>query len=144
MFSDPPPLPPPQVFVLQDTELMKLVFSRPPAEVKPHLAAFRYAVQDAVPAPVSLQLYDTSYHGGGDGRIDFSSAAACFQIESMGDIYTAAEAEALLDSSVNARLEALFKQYHVQGIEVSGGRYDWCGSSVDLALSIYLGLSPHY
>ncbi|XP_043197440.1 cadherin-23-like [Amphibalanus amphitrite] len=106
-----------RVFVLQDTELMKLVFSRPPAEVKPQLASFRDAVQSAVPAPVSLHLYDTSYHGTSDGRIDFSSTAACFQIESAGDIYTAAEAKALLDETVNARLEALFKQYHVQGIE---------------------------
>ena len=97
---------------------MKLVFNSPPAEVKPHLAAFREAVQAAVPAPVALHLYDTSYHGSSDGRIDFSSTSACFQIESAGDIYTAAEAKALLDDSVNARLEALFKQYHVQGIEV--------------------------
>ena len=102
---------------------MRLVFSRPPAEVKPRLAAFREAVQRAVPAPVALHLYDTSYLGRPEGRLDFGSTAACFQIEAAGDIYTAAEAEALLDRSVNARLAALFEQYHVQGIEVRWGAH---------------------
>jgi len=116
--------------------------------VKRRLTEFGRAVEEAVPAAVALNLYDTRYYRLADGRTDFTSTGACFQVVAGGDIYTGDEAAALLNPSVNPHLSRLFTEYGVQSIEPcvaagagGGSEYslsavEWCVLAVAAAILV--------
>ena len=60
-----------QVFVLQDTELMKFVFNRDPTTVQRKLPEFKSTLENAFAQPLKFNIYDTEFYSKVDGSLDF-------------------------------------------------------------------------
>ena len=61
-----------QVYVLQDTELMKFVFDLDPTSTQKRLPDFKAALETALrPQPLRFNLYDTEFYSQVDGSLDF-------------------------------------------------------------------------
>ena len=61
-----------QVYVLQDTELMKFVFDQDPTSTQKRLPDFKAALETALrPQPLRFNLYDTEFYSQVDGSLDF-------------------------------------------------------------------------
>ena len=60
-----------QVYVLQDTELMKFVFNRDPTTVQRKLPEFKSQLEGAFAQPYKFNIYDTEFYSKVDGSLDF-------------------------------------------------------------------------
>ena len=60
-----------QVYVLQDTELMKFVFDRDPSSVQRRLPDFKEDISKIFPQPLKFHIYDTEFYSKVDGSLDF-------------------------------------------------------------------------
>ncbi len=60
-----------QIFVLQDTDLMKFVFDEDPVKVSQRLGQFKQEVEAALALPLTLNIYDTEFYSQFDGSLDF-------------------------------------------------------------------------
>ncbi len=65
------PFPPCQIYVLQDTELMKFVFDRDPATVQAKIPELKSSLAELFPSPLQFRLYETEFYSKVDGSLDF-------------------------------------------------------------------------
>lgn len=63
-----------QIYIVRDRDLLKFIFSKPPAEVRKTLSEFESAVQESLNNPnVAVHIYDTQFYAKNDNSLDFSS-----------------------------------------------------------------------
>ncbi|XP_068081067.1 cadherin-87A [Anabrus simplex] len=105
-----------KIFVLRDRDLLKFVFSKPPADVRRALPDFRQEVERALLLPVSLNVYDTQFYAKEDGSLDFSSTSSCFQLVGQ-ESYDLKDMESLMLDENNADLDQVYGKYGVQSIQ---------------------------
>ena len=60
-----------QIFVLQDTELLRFVFNRDPTTVQKKLPEFTRDLEGAFAQPLRFNIYDTEFYSKVDGSLDF-------------------------------------------------------------------------
>ena len=70
-----------QIYVLQDTELMKFVFDRDPASVERRIPEFRDEIENEIFAqPLKLNIYETEFYSKVDGSLDFGRTRYVWEI----------------------------------------------------------------
>lgn len=63
-----------QIYIVRDRDLLKFVFSKPPAEVRKSLAEFENDIQKVMNMPdIAIHVYDTQFYAKHDNSLDFSS-----------------------------------------------------------------------
>lgn len=105
-----------RIFLLRDRDMLKFVFSKPPAEVRKNLENFEKAVQQALALPISVNVYDTQFYSKDDNSLDFSSTSSCFQMVGK-EVYDLHEMKILLTDLQNEELKKVYKMYHVDKVQ---------------------------
>lgn len=103
--------------VLQDSDLLKFVFYKQPQEVRKALPQFEKDLNFALASSISANIYDTQYSTREDGSLDFESASSCFQLLEDGLVVNPDKVMSMLDMSASQKVEALYKNYSIIGIE---------------------------
>ena len=110
-----------QVYVLQDTELMRFVFDRDPTSVQKALPEFKLALEDTAKTILAQNLkfniYETEFYSKVDGSIDFGKTSSCFQImedENVVDLKTSE----MIFAENDIELKKVFDEFNVE-VEVS-------------------------
>ena len=110
-----------QVYVLQDTELMKFVFDRDPTSVQKTLPEFKNALEttklDNTAQPLKFNIYETEFYSKVDGSIDFGKTSSCFQIMKGEKVVDLKTSETIFADN-DTELKKLFDQFNVQ-VEVN-------------------------
>ena len=70
-----------QIFVLQDTDLMKFVFDKNPVNVAKQMRQFKSEIESAFAQPLTLNVYDNEFYSKVDGSLDFGRTSSCFQVK---------------------------------------------------------------
>ena len=107
-----------QVFVLQDTELMKFVFDRDPTNVQRNLPYFKTDLEDAFAQPLKFNIYDTEFYSKVDGSLDFGRTSSCFQIMADDQVVDLKTSESIFDNNEDD-LKELFTKYNIVHVEVN-------------------------
>ena len=105
-----------RIFLLRDRDMLKFVFSKPPAEVRKKLEKFEQAVQQALALPISVNVYDTQFYSKDDNSLDFSSTSSCFQMVGK-EVYDLNEMKSLLTDPKNEDLKKVYSMYHVERVQ---------------------------
>ncbi|XP_043475497.1 cadherin-23 [Leptopilina heterotoma] len=105
-----------RIFLLRDRDMLKFVFSKPPAEVSKTLENFEKAVQQALSLPISVNVYDTQFYSKDDNSLDFSSTSSCFQMVGK-EVYDLREMKTLLTDPNNEELKKVYRTYHVDKVQ---------------------------
>lgn len=105
-----------RIFLLRDRDMLKFVFSKPPAEVRKKLEDFEKAVQQALALPITVNVYDTQFYAKEDNSLDFSSTSSCFQMVGR-ETYDLEEMKALLRDTTNEELNKVYENYHVEKVQ---------------------------
>lgn len=104
-----------RIFLLRDRDMLKFVFSKPPAEVRKKLENFEKAVQQALSLPISVNVYDTQFYSKDDNSLDFSSTSSCFQMVGK-EVYDLREMKTLLTDPNNEELKKVYRNYNVEKV----------------------------
>ncbi|XP_057327404.1 cadherin-23 isoform X2 [Microplitis mediator] len=105
-----------RIFLLRDRDMLKFVFSKPPAEVRKTLEDFEKAVQQALSLPITVNVYDTQFYSKDDNSLDFSSTSSCFQMVGR-EAYDLEEMKALLRDPKNDELKKVYEKFHVERVQ---------------------------
>ncbi|XP_051155276.1 cadherin-23-like isoform X2 [Leptopilina boulardi] len=105
-----------RIFLLRDRDMLKFVFSKPPAEVSKTLENFEKAVQQALSLPITVNVYDTQFYAKDDNSLDFSSTSSCFQMVGK-EVYDLHEMKTLLTDENNEELKKVYRTYHVDKVQ---------------------------
>lgn len=106
-----------QVYVLQDTELMRFVFDRDPNFVSQRIDAFQEDLGTLFPQPLKFHLYENEFYSKVDGSIDFGRTSSCFQLMKEDDVIDLKSTESMLDFTTNPDLKDVFDRHNVVGVE---------------------------
>ncbi|KAG1683801.1 Cadherin-23 [Nymphon striatum] len=131
--------------VVKDTELMKFIFSKPPAEVRKAINSLKMDLKKTIKnKKLSLNLYDSHYYSDGDGRLDLQSTSSCFQLIEDQDIIDPQRSMELLDHNANPDLVQLYQNYSVVEVQRCAHRQDqikmsWVEISL-IAIAIFVAI----
>ncbi len=106
-----------QIFVLQDTELLRFVFNRDPTTVQKKLPEFTRDLEGAFAQPLRFNIYDTEFYSKVDGSLDFGRTSSCFQVMSDDQVVDLKTSENIFAES-QSDLEDLYQQYDIVRVEV--------------------------
>jgi hypothetical protein len=106
-----------QIFVLQDTELMRFVFNRDPTSVQRKLPEFTTELEQAFAQPLTFNIYDTEFYSKVDGSLDFGRTSSCFQVMEDDQVVDLKTSESIFESN-ESDLQTLFDQYDIVRVEV--------------------------
>lgn len=107
-----------QVFVLQDTELMRFVFDRDPTSVQKKLPEFKNDLEGAFAQPLKFNIYDAEFYSKVDGSLDFGRTSSCFQIMSDDQVVDLKTSESIFTNNQD-ELQQVYDLYNIVDVEVN-------------------------
>lgn len=109
-----------KIFIVRDKSIMKFVFSRPPMEMSPVIAAFAMKLQNQLnETNLKLSIFDAQVLSKPDQMFDFSSTSSCFMLFKSENLLSLHETKKIMNSEdMKNKLRETYLEYSVDSVDL--------------------------